>query len=68
MTYKQMEAYLPKAYMKVYLAKKWKLIPLFISALKSKSIEPGMILGSAKSLFQTYILRKDFHKSILKTK
>ncbi len=68
MTYKQMESYLPKAYMKIYLAK-WRELPsLFIKALKTKSIEPGMILGSAKSLFQTYVLRKDFYKSIRKTK
>ena len=68
MTYKEMESYLPKAYMKIYLTK-WRELPsLFIKALKTKSIEPGMILGSAKSLFQTYILKKDFYKSIRKTK
>lgn len=68
MSYKQMERYLPLAYLKVYLAKKWNLIPLFVQALKSKAINPGMLTGGLRSLFHTFVLKKDFHQSILKTK
>ena len=68
MTYQEMEAYLPKAYKKIYLTK-WRELPsLFIKGLKEKSIEPGLIINSAKSLFQTFVLKKDFYKSIRKTK
>ena len=63
MTYKQMESYLPKAYLKIYWAKRRELIPLFVQAIKSKSLEPRIIFSSAKSLFETYVLRKDFYKA-----
>lgn len=68
MSYQELEAYLPKAYKKVYLAKGWKLIPLFIHGVRTKAIRLDMVTSGIKSLFHTFVLRKNFYKSIQKTK
>ncbi len=68
MSYQQMERYLPLAYKRVYLAKGWALIPLFYHAIKNKAIQPGMLTGGLKSLFKTFVLKRDFHRTVLKTK
>lgn len=68
MTYKQMEAYLPLAYRKVYLSKGLGLIPLFVHGVRTKAIRLDMVISGIKSLFRTYVLRKDFHSAIRKRK
>jgi anaerobic magnesium-protoporphyrin IX monomethyl ester cyclase len=68
MTYKQMEAYLPLAYRKIYLAKGLGLIPLFIHGIRTKAIRLGMVTSGIKSLLRTYVLGKDFHSAIRKRK
>jgi anaerobic magnesium-protoporphyrin IX monomethyl ester cyclase len=66
MSAKELESYLPKAYMRIYLKKGWRLIPLFISSFRRKAIRPAMVTGAIKALFQTYVLRKTFYKALEK--
>ncbi|MDZ4182089.1 MAG: radical SAM protein [Candidatus Cloacimonadaceae bacterium] len=66
MSAKQMESYLPKAYMQIYLKKGWRMIPLFISSFRRKAIRPAMVTGAIKALLKTYVLRKTFYKSLEK--
>lgn len=67
LTWQQMEAYLPTAYRKVYLAKGLGLIPLFIHGVRTKAIRLDMITSGIRSLFHTFVLKKDFYSSIRKT-
>lgn len=66
MTFKQMEAYLPIAYRKIYLSKGWELFPLFIKGVRTNAIRLDMILSGIKSLVKTFVLGKDFYSAILK--
>lgn len=68
MSPKELEAYLPKAYLRVYLSKGWRLIPLFISSFRSKAIRPAMIINAIKTLFKTYLLRQSFQEALSKKK
>ena len=65
-TWQAMEKMLPKAYLKVYLSKGWKLVPLFLSTLKNKSVTPQKIAIGLKTLFITRVLGKDFSKVLKK--
>ena len=66
MSWQQMEKYLPIAYKKVYLAKGWKLIPLFIHGVRTKAIRLDMFTSGLKSLFKTFVLKTNFYDSIQK--
>jgi anaerobic magnesium-protoporphyrin IX monomethyl ester cyclase len=66
MSYRELEAYLPKAYLRIYLSKGWRLIPLFISSFRQKAIRPAMIGYALKAMFCNVVLKKDFSKAIRK--
>lgn len=66
MSSKELESYLPKAYMKVYLSKGWRLIPLFFGSFRRKAMHPGTIIMAIKTMFLHLVLRKDFHKALTK--
>jgi anaerobic magnesium-protoporphyrin IX monomethyl ester cyclase len=66
MTHTEIEAYLPKAYLEIYLSKGWRLIPLFIRSFRQKAIRPAMIYYAAKALFVNRVLRRDFQKALKK--
>ncbi|MDZ4122536.1 MAG: radical SAM protein, partial [Candidatus Cloacimonadaceae bacterium] len=66
MTPSQMESYLPKAYLKVYLAKGWRLLPLFIGSIASGAIRFSMISGALKAMFKTVFLKMNFNDALSK--
>lgn len=64
----ELEAYLPKAYVSIYLSKGWRLIPLVWRSVRSGAIRWGMISGSIKTLLKTYLLGFSFNDAIKKSK
>jgi anaerobic magnesium-protoporphyrin IX monomethyl ester cyclase len=66
MSAKELESYLLKAYLKVYLSKGWRLIPLFINSFRSQAIRPDMIGHALKAMVKAVFLRMDFHSAISK--
>ena len=66
MTYKELEAFMPKAYLKIYLSKGWRLIPLFLRSFKQKAIRPAMVGYALRTMFYSTVLKKDFSKALKK--
>ena len=66
MSSKEVEGYLAKAYLKVYLSKGWRLIPLFFGSIHRKAVSPGAILMAIKTMFLHFALGKDFNKALTK--
>ncbi len=66
MSAQELESYLIKAYLKVYLSKGWRLIPLFINSFRSGAIRPDMIRSAITAMLKAVFLRKDFHTAIRK--
>lgn len=64
--YEVLEKTLPKAYLRVYLSKGWRLIPLFVQSFKRKAIKPAAIGSALKTMFQYVFLRKDFQETLKK--
>lgn len=65
-TWQEMEKALPRAYIKVYLSKGWRIIPLVIKTMKSKAITPQKIGIALKTLFLTKVFGRDFSKVLKK--
>lgn len=65
-TWQSMEKMLPKAYIKVYLSKGWRVIPLFMKSLKNKAVTPHKIAVGLKTLFLSRVLGRDFSKVLRK--
>ncbi len=68
MSPEELEAFLPRAYMRVYLSKGWRLIPLIFKSIRSGAIRTGMITGSLKALFKTYVFRQSLSQALNKKK
>ena len=66
MDHKTLERYLPKAYLKVYLSKGWRLIPLFAQSFRRKAIRPAMIFSALKVMAANVFLGKDMHSALKK--
>lgn len=66
MSYKDIDKYLPKAYVKVYLSKGWRLIPLFYNSFRRKAMSPATIGVAIKTMFLHVVLGKDFHNALKK--
>lgn len=66
MSHKELEAYLPKAYYKVYLSKGWRLIPLFYNSFKRKAMSPSAIGMALKTMFMHKVMGRDFHQALKK--
>jgi radical SAM superfamily enzyme YgiQ (UPF0313 family) len=66
MSHKDIDKYLPKAYVKVYLSKGWRLIPLFYHSFRRKAMSPATIGMAVKTMFLHLVLGKDFHKALTK--
>ncbi len=62
----EMEKYLPKAYLQVYLSKGWHLIPLFYNSFRRKAMHPSTILSALKTVFQYLVLRRNFQQALRK--
>ena len=62
----EIEKLLPKAYVRVYLSKGWRLIPLLIDSMRNSTITPGKLAIAIKTLFITRFLNKDFTKVLKK--
>ena len=62
----EIEKLLPKAYVRVYLSKGWRLIPLLIDSMRNSTITPGKLAIAIKTLFITRFLNKDFTKMLKK--
>ncbi|MCB5234998.1 MAG: B12-binding domain-containing radical SAM protein [Candidatus Cloacimonetes bacterium] len=65
-SYEVLEKALPKAYLKVYLSKGWRLIPLFIQSFKRKAMDPSAIGSALKTMFKYVFLRKNFQETLKK--
>ncbi|HNX36863.1 MAG TPA: radical SAM protein [Candidatus Cloacimonadota bacterium] len=63
---KELEDCLPKAYLRVYLSKGWRLIPLFWNSIRSGAIRPRQIYGSAYALMQYVFLGRSLDQSLKK--
>ncbi|MDD4099915.1 MAG: radical SAM protein [Candidatus Cloacimonetes bacterium] len=66
MDHQALERYLPKAYLRVYLSKGWRLIPLFLQSFKRKAIRPGMIFAALRVMAANVFLGKDMHSALRK--
>lgn len=62
----ELEKYLPKAYISIYLGKGWRLIPLLVNSFRRKAINPVQIFYAVKTLFAHAILGKDFISAVSK--
>lgn len=65
-SYEHLEKTLPKAYLKVYLSKGWRLIPLFYQSFKRKAMKPAAIGSALKTMFQYVFLRRNFQDTLKK--
>lgn len=65
-SYQALERYLPKAYLKVYLSKGWKLIPLFVQSFRRKAIRPAMIFSALRVMAANVFLGKDMNSALKK--
>lgn len=65
-SYKELEQYLPKAYLKVYLSKGWRLFPLFIDSFRRKAMKPSAIFAALKTIFEHKVLGRDFQEILKK--
>lgn len=61
-----LEKYLPKAYLRVYLSKGWRLIPLFFQSFKRKAMPPSAIWTAIKTIFRHLVLGKNFQQALRK--
>jgi len=66
MSFTELEKFLPKAYVKVYLSKGWRLIPLIFNGFKRQAINPQKIVIALSSLLQNFGTGKDFSKALKK--
>ncbi len=66
MSHKEIDRYLPKAYVRVYLSKGWRLIPLFYNSFRRKAMSPATIGMAVKTMFMHIVFGKDFHKALTK--
>lgn len=66
MSPKALEAYLPKAYLRVYLSKGWRLIPMLYKSFRSKAMNPSTIAAGLWALIQTKVFGKTFDQALKK--
>ena len=66
MSPKDIDAYFPKAYVRVYLSKGWRLLPLFYHSFKRKAIHPSTIISAIKTMFMHKVMGIDFRKALNK--
>ena len=66
MSPKEMESFLSKAYIKIYLSKGWRLIPLAIRSLKTGAMKPNHIINGIRIMIESKLLGKDITKAMAK--
>ena len=66
MSPKDIDAYFPKAYARVYLSKGWRLLPLFYHSFKRKAMRPSTIISAIKTMFLHKVMGIDFRKALNK--